>query len=188
MAKYCGRAVEKVGCQYKKHLEKTRRAFRKHYWLFHDECRQRIKMQRRAKFGIRFNPEYQNDKGQFKKGTSMNKGKPLSENTKKNISKVRIEKGVAKGERNPNWRGGVTPLHRAVRTSIKYKEWRLSVFKRDNYMCVLCKTKKTPLNADHIKQFAYFPDLRFDINNGRTLCEDCHKKTDTYAGRGRRCV
>jgi len=43
MAKYCGNAVLKVGCQYKKHLEKTRRAFKKHYTTLHTEYRARIK-------------------------------------------------------------------------------------------------------------------------------------------------
>ena len=40
--------------------------------------------------------------------------------------------------------------------------------------------KKIVLHADHIKPFAFFPKLRFAIDNGRTLCIDCHKKTDTY--------
>ena len=44
---------------------------------------------------------------------------------------------------------------------------------------------KLAYNADHIKPFAYFPELRFDINNGRTFCVPCHRNTDTY---GRRAV
>ena len=36
------------------------------------------------------------------------------------------------------------------------------------------------LEADHIKSFSICPEGRLDINNGRTLCEECHKKTDNY--------
>lgn len=41
------------------------------------------------------------------------------------------------------------------------------------------------MNADHIMPFAYFPDLRFELSNGRTLCLKCHQKTDTYMGRAK---
>lgn len=39
--------------------------------------------------------------------------------------------------------------------------------------------------ADHIKPFAYFPELRLDVNNGQTLCKDCHKKTPTWGERAK---
>ena len=48
--------------------------------------------------------------------------------------------------------------------------------------------KTVTLNADHIKPFAYFPELRFAIDNGRTLCVDCHKKTDTYLSKAQKYV
>lgn len=84
-------------------------------------------------------------------------------------------------EKNPNWKGGITPLHRAIRTSRKYKDWRKSIFQRDNYTCVLCGQRGGRLEADHIKEFSRYPELIFDLSNGRTLCYECHKKTPNYA-------
>lgn len=93
-----------------------------------------------------------------------------------------------RGQNNSMWKGGITPINKIIRTSKEYKLWRKSVFERDNYTCVWCgarSQKENPvvLHADHIKPFAYYPELRFAIDNGRTLCKECHMKTDTYAGR-----
>jgi hypothetical protein len=90
-----------------------------------------------------------------------------------------------KGAGNSNWKGGIYPINLLIRSSKEYKDWRKSVFERDNYTCVECGGHGMTLNADHIKPFAYFPELRLVIENGRTLCVPCHKKTDTYAGRAK---
>lgn len=57
-----------------------------------------------------------------------------------------------------------------------YKQWRLSVYKRDNYTCQWpgCSTKKR-LNAHHIRTWANFPGLRYLVDNGITLCYQHHK-------------
>lgn len=67
-----------------------------------------------------------------------------------------------------------------IRYSQEYKVWRKSVYERDNYTCIWCKKQGGRLNADHIKPFALYPELRFAIDNGRTLCIDCHKTTDSF--------
>lgn len=85
-----------------------------------------------------------------------------------------------KGERSPHWRGGVTPIHRAARATKAIKEWRLAVFERDNYTCQSCGQRGGDLDADHIKPFSKFPELRCELSNGRTLCKRCHRKTPTY--------
>lgn len=78
----------------------------------------------------------------------------------------------------------MTKKHILERGSKKYAEWRKSVFERDKYTCVMCGDKKGGnLEADHIKPFALYPEKRFDINNGRTLCRPCHQKTPTYGVR-----
>ena len=63
-----------------------------------------------------------------------------------------------------------------IRRSSEYQKWRKAVFKRDNYICQECLKKGNYLEAHHIKPFANYPDLRFEIENGLTLCKDCHKK------------
>lgn len=85
-----------------------------------------------------------------------------------------------KGERCHLWRGGITPINQKIRSSFKYKEWRIAVFKRDDFTCQFCGERGGSLHADHIKPFSLFPDNRFDLSNGRTLCVECHKETDTY--------
>jgi hypothetical protein len=78
------------------------------------------------------------------------------------------------GENNPSWAGGKTPLLKKQRASKEYSEWRDKIFKRDNYTCQDCKIKNVKLNAHHKEGFAKYENLRFDINNGITLCEKCH--------------
>lgn len=96
------------------------------------------------------------------------------------------------GSKNPNWKNGKTDLVLSLRTSAKYKEWRDEVYARDNYSCVKCgKDSGHDLNAHHIKPIslllqdnnittlldAFSLPILWDIKNGETLCEDCHKKT-----------
>lgn len=75
---------------------------------------------------------------------------------------------------------GKSTKYKRIRKSKEYKLWRKAVFERDDYTCIWCGQRGGYLNADHIKPFALFPELRFAIDNGRTLCVDCHKKTGTW--------
>ena len=105
---------------------------------------------------------------------------------KKQTKETRLKKSfigkrrVAEGNHN-FWKGGITPEVRRIRTSVEYKLWRDSVFIRDDYTCQWCGArcgngKKVYLHADHIQLFSTHPELRFAIDNGRTLCKECHYK------------
>lgn len=90
-----------------------------------------------------------------------------------------------KGEKNPKWKGGITPENKKIRFSREYHEIRMKCFERDDYTCQNCKECRTPgnriiLNAHHIKPFSIHPELRFELSNLITLCEKCHRKTDSY--------
>lgn len=128
----------------------------------------KLKMSERRKLYLKNHPET------LDKIRTMAFGKTHSEETRRKMS---VSKNGAK---NVNWKGGISKKNHLIRNSMEYKLWRESVFKRDNYTCVWCLVHGGKLNADHIKPFSLFPELRFAIDNGRTLCVDCHRKTDTW--------
>lgn len=82
-----------------------------------------------------------------------------------------------------NWQGGITPANKRRRNLAEYRQWRISVFERDNYTCKQCGKRGVDLEADHIKPWSLYPDLRLTLSNGRTLCKPCHRATPTYMGR-----
>lgn len=56
-----------------------------------------------------------------------------------------------------------------------YKKFRTDVLKRDNFKCQMpgCKSKKN-LHVHHIQTWAGASSLRYEKNNGITLCRYCH--------------
>lgn len=80
------------------------------------------------------------------------------------------------GENNHSWRGGISPENKRIRTCAEMRRWIKNVLTRDNFTCRECGNVETQLNAHHIKSFRDFPELRFNVDNGITLCEKCHKE------------
>ena len=113
-------------------------------------------------------------------------------------SSLGARKRVLNGTHN-FYRGGLVSIKQQIRDCVQYKLWRETIFKRDNYTCVDCLAKNgngksVYLIADHIQSLASIIrlykiknlkdalncDILWDINNGRTLCTECHRKTDNY--------
>ena len=154
---------------------------------------------------------------QFKKGhTPWNKDKFIQINTGRThfkkgehpSSATEFKKGQNMGSENLCWKGGITPLCGIIRGIPENKQWRDTIFQRDNYTCQKCgihsgNGKTVYLEAHHIKPFAQILSeflqeynqfspiddkeilvrLAFNykpfwnIDNGKTLCEDCHNNT-----------
>jgi len=89
------------------------------------------------------------------------------------------------------------------RDTAQQQEWAKHVYERDNYTCQHCGAKGIEpsqsfieqegrtitifdpglkLYAHHIKPYALFPKLAYDIDNGITLCHKCHVKAHREYG------
>lgn len=133
-------------------------------------------------------------------------GKKQSQETKNKKSKIMalVMKGkrtspkseFKKGKLHWNWKEGITPLIVKIRENKKYRQWRLNIFKRDNFVCQRCGKhnglgQTVYLEAHHKKEFSkimrdnniktFNSAIKcgelWSINNGVTLCKQCHSKT-----------
>lgn len=95
----------------------------------------------------------------------------------KGLSKLtdnRLSKTGKSKDHHWNWKGGISTINSLIRQTPQYKLWRAAVFKRDNWRCQNCGVSKTRLQAHHIKSFSDNETLRFNLDNGITLCVSCH--------------
>lgn len=110
------------------------------------------------------------------------RGKKISEWHKKILSALKTGEGNPMygrvGRLSPNWKEGrVRDPRQRARHSKKYGDWRLGVFKRDNYTCQNCGIRGGYLEAHHIKSWTQYKSLRYKIINGLSLCLKCHQLT-----------
>lgn len=87
------------------------------------------------------------------------------------------------GSEHGMWKGGISSKRDRIKESKKYKQWRKSVFERDNYTCQKCGQVGYKLNAHHILSFSKHKDKITKLNNGITLCASCHYSFHSKYGR-----
>ena len=113
---------------------------------------------------------------------------------KKQSEEVKIKRGVYLcGSQNHSWKGGNPPIFDKIRRLFKYRQWRSDIFSRDFWTCQKCNKKNNiRIETHHIKSFrtilyeykinnieqALNCEELWDINNGLTLCINCHRKAE----------
>lgn len=138
---------------------------------------------------------------------TWNKGKKMSKAFCEKISKIKKD-FLSNPENHWNWQGGKTSLYAALRNSELSFKWKQDVKKRDNFTCQRCgDSTSNNLESHHIKPFSQilkeflsfynqfspiedreillrlsisWPDF-WKLENGKTLCKECHKKTESYS-------
>lgn len=135
-------------------------------------------------------------KSNIGKKVSLETRKKLSDSHKGQVAWNKGLSGYLCGNKHYNWRGGISKINDLCRQIIEYKQWRSSIFERDNWTCQTCNKRGCYLEAHHIKSISKIikenniknlSDAKkcnelWDVNNGVTLCLDCHKLTDNYKG------
>jgi hypothetical protein len=102
---------------------------------------------------------------------------------RENLKKRKPQKGIKRlditGENHPNWIKDRTQLKKSDRKYLDYSymNWRRNVKKRDNSKCRLSNCDcKGQLESHHIFNWRDYPELRYVINNGITLCHFHHPR------------
>lgn len=86
------------------------------------------------------------------------------------------------GENHPNWIKDRTKIkaYQSERNNAEYKQWRMKVLKIYAWQCLMCGQKKSKMIADHVYSWANYLRIRYCVENGQALCEDCHKIKTRY--------
>lgn len=117
----------------------------------------------------------------WNKGLTKETNKSVKRISESKIGKKRLDmidnkygfsRGNMKGNKHWNWKGGITSVGKSLRVKFRI-EMQKKVFERDNYTCQLCGSKKD-LQVDHIQSWAEYVELRFCMDNCRTICGKCH--------------
>lgn len=103
-----------------------------------------------------------------KKYTVRRYRKDISKCCSKDCQRIYVGKLIS-GINHPNWKNGVAERPHKV------KVWSENVKKRDNYTCVECGSEDN-IESHHIIEFSSNENLKYDINNGITLCSFCHSE------------
>lgn len=111
--------------------------------------------------------DFQYSEEQLKRIRTMAIGYKMSEKVRKQMS----------GKNHWNWKGGITKEHNKYRNLREWKEWRSLIFNRDTFTCQFCNQRGGNIEPHHIFPKSKYPKEIFDINNGITLCTDCHNLT-----------
>lgn len=144
-------------------------------------------------------PEARKAASERAKGNTNCKGRILSQQTRDKIRASNVGKkhkftgrpsrkgvstwnkgleGYMAGEKNGRWIADRSLLKKTSRQSgSAYTFWRNQVYSRDVYKCkILNKDCKGEIEAHHILRWHDYPELRYEVNNGITLCHKHHPK------------
>ena len=166
-----------------KHTEETKQKIREnHARHWQGKKRPNVGKKISAKLKGRTNVALKGRK--FPEREPWNKGKEMPPEYGEKVSRgmYATPGSIRKGPDNHAWKGGITTEIFKQRNTIEYREWQKAVWKRDGYICQICEKKPgRKLIAHHTKCYIMYPELRFEVACGISLCRSCHTRLHNNA-------
>jgi transposase len=156
------KTIMKTICS-KPEIRKKRSEKSKQRWQ-DPEYRRKLKLKHKIRWGL---PDYKKKMSEIRKQL-----------WKDPIYRLKIRKSLSKVKRYKQQREP-----REERKLLEYKLWAEAILKRDNYICQKCGKKGGKLEVHHIFNWADYPELRYAIDNGITLCRECHREFHKQFGK-----
>ena len=134
------------------------------------ETRQRLSLARKGDKNAFFGKKHTLEARQRISLTNLGKKHTLETRLKMSL--------VKKGENHPRWFTDRSKLKKKQeRNDVAYQDWRKQVWLRDNWKCKIANPDcKGRIEAHHILKWSEYPELRYQINNGITLCQAHHPR------------
>jgi len=176
----------------------------KNHWLGRKHTMASRRKMSESRKGRIIGPEWRKHMSEAKQRQRIRDGYILSPEVRRKVSESK--KGIPRpewvkvklrGANGGGWKGGVSTINHLIRENIKYRQWRSDIFHRDDFTCKMGGERGGVLNAHHIKPLsliikenniktleqALVCEEIWDLNNGITVCEKCHRLTETYGTR-----
>lgn len=87
-----------------------------------------------------------------------------------------------RGQAHPRWNPELADEDRKYARCPEHQAWSKQVLRRDKWRCVACGVGGS-VHAHHLRSYRLHPEIRSDLNNGATVCPDCHRAYHSHVGR-----
>ena len=145
-----------------------------------DEHKRKIGLAHKGRIGPMLGRHHSSETKEKIRQSNLNQKRSSESRHKMRLAHLGIPHS-SKGKPRPNWRGanssmwkdGASPERNKFRGSFEYIQWSRSILEKSHFRCVRCGEYSNGVH--HLRNYADYPELRLDPENGASICKECHE-------------